>query len=119
LNTQELWQDIGRVENAVLENPKDYKLRRDLASLYFKAGTKWQPFNTLMEVLIAEFPHDISALYLFYRGQKIQKKEKEVEELKTKLLQMDPITLEDFKALIDFYKTDKQVDQALKWIGKA
>jgi tetratricopeptide (TPR) repeat protein len=116
---QELWQDIGRVENAVQENPKDYKLRRDLALLYFKAGTKWQSFNTLMEVLIAEFPHDISAIYLMYKGQKAQKKDKEAEELKTRLMQMDPITLEDFKALVEFYKTEKQVDQALKCIQRA
>lgn len=119
MNNQELWQDIGRVENAVLENPKDYKLRRELALLYFKAGNKWQAFNSLMEVLMAEFPRDISALYLMMKGQKAQRKEKEVQDLKARLLQMDPITLEDFKALIEFFKSEKQVDQALIWVKRA
>lgn len=119
MNNQELWQDIGRVENAVLENPKDYKLRRELAQLYFKAGTKWQSFNSLMEILMAEFPHDISALYLMMKGLKAQKKEKEVEELKAKLLQENPISLEDFKAQIEFFKGEKLIDQALASIQRA
>lgn len=119
MNNQELWQEIGRVENAVLENPTDYKLRRELALLYFKAGNKWQAFNSLMEILMAEFPQDVSALYLMLKGQKAQKKDEAVEKLKARLLQMNPITLEDFKALIEFFKTEKQVDQALVWIKRA
>lgn len=90
MNNQELWQDIGRVENAVLENPKDYKLRRELAQLYFKAGTKWQPFNTLMDILMAEFPHDISALYLMWKGQKAQKKRKRSRSIKSQALARKP-----------------------------
>jgi tetratricopeptide (TPR) repeat protein len=119
LNTQELWQEIGRLENAVLENPKDFKLRRELASLYFKAGTKWQPFNNLMEVLLTEFPHDISAHYLFYKGLKAQKKDNEQQELKAKIQGMDPITQEDYQALVEFFKSEKQTDQALSWANLA
>lgn len=119
MNEQELWEEIGSLEKAIEENPKENSLKRNLAGLYIKAGNRWQQFNLLTEELSHEFPNDISVLFLRMNGYKIQGKDKEWEELKQKLLNTEPITNTDYLALIEFNKDIKQYDTALQWIQKA
>jgi len=119
LNEQELWVEIGSLEKAIEENPAENGLKRKLAGLYVKVGSRWPQFNALMETLEANFPHDLSVLFLQMKGLKIQGKEKEWEERKQKMLTAEPITNSDYLALIEFSKEAKQYDRALQWIQKA
>lgn len=113
---EELWEDIGSLEELLVNNPTDDVTKKRLIELYLKAGDRWDDFNKLAKELLDKYPNDISLLAILNKGYKAQDKKDIAERLEETLRKTKPITKSDYLALIEFLRDSAQFDEAFKVI---
>ena len=113
---EELWEDIGTLEETLANNPTDDVTKKRLIELYLKVEDRWDEFNKLCKELIDKYPNDISLLVILYRGYSAQNKKDTAKELEETILKTKPITKSDYLALIEFLRDLKKYDEAFKMI---
>lgn len=115
-----VWEKIGRLEQVYQANPTDKLALQELLTLYLQVENRWKAFDQISEVVLAQYPNDLSLLFLLYRGYSAQAKEQEMKAVEEKLLALTPSTLEDYRALVHYYQDyQHDTDKALKLLKEA
>jgi hypothetical protein len=116
---EEILEDIGSLEEALINNPTDDTTKKKLLELYVKANDRWDEFNKLAKELLDKYPNDISLLTILYKGYKEENKNELAEKLEDTIHNSKPITKSDYLALIEFLKDSGEYDEAFNVIKEA
>lgn len=116
---EEILEDIGSLEEALINNPTDDATKKKLLELYVKANDRWDEFNKLAKELLDKYPNDISLLTILYKGYKAEGKDDLAEKLEDTIHNSKPITKSDYLALIEFLKDSGEYDEAFNVIKEA
>lgn len=116
---EEILEDIGSLEEALINNPTDDVTKKKLLELYLKAGDRWSEFNKLTMELSDKYPNDISLLILLYKGYGAQGKSDLAQKFEEAIYNSKPITKSDYLSLIEFLKDSRKYDEAFNVIKEA
>lgn len=115
-----VWEKIGRLEQVYQANPTDKLALKELLVLYLQVENRWKAFDQISEVVLAQYPTDVSLLFLLYQGYAAQAKEQEMKSIQEKLTASQPANIEDYRALIHYYQDfQHNPDQALVLLKEA
>ncbi len=117
--TEELWEEIGNLEETVARDPTDDVAKKKLLELYLEAGNKWTEFNKLSKELSDKYPNDISLLLILFKGYSEQNKLDSAKDIEEEILKIAPSTKSDYLSLIEFLKMEGNLDKAFKVIEEA
>lgn len=116
---EEILEDIGSLEEALINNPTDDVIKKKLLELYLKVNDKWDEFNKLAKELLEKYPNDISLLILLHKGYESQGKYDLAQKLEEAIYSSKPVTKSDYLSLVEFLKDNGKYDEAFNVIKEA